>query len=175
MYEKKATFREITKFISQILNIIVQLFRDLLLGGTKTIKLILGDSFVSKQNLFIPATPWPAMVCGVALIGYKLGGRNLALLGGISALYIAIFGQWTPSVQTFSFILVTTPICFVLGLSLGYLGIFKQKSRNLLTTFIKYYANNATVCLFSANHSSFWIRRSCGFNSNDHYCYPPYD
>jgi len=127
MYEKKATFREITKFLSQILNILVQLFRDILLGGTKTIKLILGDSFVSKQNLFIPATPWPAMVCGVALIGYKLGGRNLALLGGISALYIAIFGQWTPSVQTFSFILLTTPICFLLGLSLGIWGYLNKK------------------------------------------------
>ena len=33
--------------------------------------------------------------------------------------YISIFGQWKPSMQTLSFILVAAPLSFIFGLGLG--------------------------------------------------------
>ena len=56
-----------------------------------------------------------------------MNGFRLGLLGGIGALYIAVFGNWVPSIQTLSFVLITTPICFVLGLSFGIWGYLDKK------------------------------------------------
>ena len=40
--------------------------------------------------------------------------------------YISIFGQWKPSMQTLSFILVAAPLSFIFGLSLG-IAAYKSK------------------------------------------------
>ena len=71
-----------------------------------------------KENDWLswPALPWTATTVGAFLLGYQLNGNRLGLLGGIGALYISVFGNYVPSIQTLSFVLITTPICFVLGL-----------------------------------------------------------
>ena len=45
MYEEKAAFREFTKAVSNLLTIQVNFVREVLLGGTKTLKLIFSDSW----------------------------------------------------------------------------------------------------------------------------------
>jgi len=52
-------------------------------------------------------------------LGYKLNGKGLAILAGITMIYISVFGQWEPSMETLSFVLVAAPISFFLGLALG--------------------------------------------------------
>ena len=132
MYEEKAAFREFTKAVSNLLTIQVNFVREVLLGGTKTLKLIFSDSWVSKNNISFPAFPWPAFVAGTAILGYKLGGFRLALLGGIGTFYIAVFGQLVPSIETLSFVAITTPICFTIGLSLGIWGYLNKKVETAL-------------------------------------------
>ena len=55
----------------------------------------------------------------------NLSGKGLALFAGLVMIYISIFGQWKPSMQTLSFILVAAPLSFIFGLSLGISGIQK--------------------------------------------------
>ena len=57
------------------------------------------------------------------ILGYNLSGKGLALFAGIVMIYISIFGQWKPSMQTLSFILVAAPLSFIFGLGLGYCSI----------------------------------------------------
>jgi len=66
------------------------------------------------------------------LLGYHLQGVRLALLAGIGACYLSLFGQWEPSMQTLSFVLITAPICFIFGLSLGIWGYLNKKVESAL-------------------------------------------
>jgi len=61
-------------------------------------------------------------------LGYKLNGKGLAILAGITMIYISVFGQWKPSMEPLSFVLVAAPISFLLGLVLG---IWSYKARGL--------------------------------------------
>ena len=133
MYEEKAAFREFTKSVSQGLLFLITFVRELLLGGDKIIDVFVSDSWLKENDWMTwPALPWTAATVGAALLGYQLGGIRLALLGGIGSLYVSIFGNWVPSIQTLSFVLITTPICFVLGLSFGIWGYLDKKVETAL-------------------------------------------
>jgi glycine betaine/proline transport system permease protein len=62
----------------------------------------------------------------------NLEGIRLAIIAGIGFLYVSIFGQWEPSMQTLSLILFTAPVCFILGL--GSLGIWGYLSKRVEST-----------------------------------------
>ncbi len=133
MYEEKAAFREFTKSVSKSLLFLITFVRELLLGGDKTIDLFVSDAWLKNNEWMTwPALPWTAGTVGAFLLGYKLDGVRLGLLGGIGALYVSVFGNWVPSIQTLSFVLITTPICFILGLSLGIWGYLNKKVETAL-------------------------------------------
>ena len=50
---------------------------------------------------------------GAILLGY------LAIFSGITMIYISVFGQWEPSMETLSLVMVAAPISIILGLVLG--------------------------------------------------------
>jgi len=79
---------------------------------------ILGLNFQDYHGLFVAA--------GAAILSYKVSGKGLALFAGLTMIYISIFGQWKPSMQTLSFILVAAPLSFIFGLGLG-IAAFKSK------------------------------------------------
>ena len=133
MYEEKAAFREFTKTVSQSLLFLITFVRELLLGGDKIIDIFVSDAWLKENDwLTWPALPWTAATVGAFLLGYQLNGIRLGLLGGIGALYVSVFGNWVPSIQTLSFVLITTPICFVLGLSFGIWGYLDKKVETAL-------------------------------------------
>ncbi|MFJ6326162.1 MULTISPECIES: proline/glycine betaine ABC transporter permease [unclassified Rhizobium] len=74
----------------------------------------------------IPPLPWAFVAIAVAVIGHKLGGRALALLGGSSVLYLAVFGLWEDAMRTFSLILMAVPSSAFFGLMLG-IAMFGNK------------------------------------------------
>ena len=74
----------------------------------------------------LPGLPWTIVAAGSAILAYKLSGKGLALFAGLVMVYISIFGQWKPSMQTLSFILVAAPLSFIFGLGLG-IAAFKSK------------------------------------------------
>lgn len=126
-YEQKPLFREITRATSTGILFIINFVREIFLGGVKTIVAFTSWDFI-KENPWAhwPALPWTVVAGWAIFLGYKLHGNGLAILAGMTMAYIAIFGQWEPSMQTLSFILITAPIAALIGLVLG---ICSYKSR----------------------------------------------
>jgi glycine betaine/proline transport system permease protein len=126
--EESTMMKEFTRGLSGVILFSINLIRELLLGGVKTFVAFTSWDFVSEHEWArIPALPWPCVAAGTFLLGHYLGGFKLAFLAGISTVYIAVFGQWTPAMQTLSFVLVTVPLSVFFGLTLGAIA-FKNKT-----------------------------------------------
>lgn len=119
-YESVPIFRQITRSISEFMLVIIVFVRELMLGGAKTIAELTSWDFVRDHPWARwPALPW-TVICGWAVVlGYKLQGIRLAILAAFSTIYISIFGQWEPSLETLSVVLIAAPISVLLGLALG--------------------------------------------------------
>lgn len=126
-YEGKPLFREITRAISDGILFVINFVREILLGGVKTIVSFSSWDFV-RDNPWAswPALPWTVVAGWAFFLGYKLDGIRLGALSGITMTYIAIFGQWEPSMQTLSFVLITAPVAALLGL---FIGIWSYRNR----------------------------------------------
>ena len=111
----------------------------------------------------------PQATVGAFLLGYKLNGIRLGLLGGIGALYVSVFGNWVPSIQTLSFVLITTPICFVLGLAFGIWGYLDKKVETALQPVLNVMQTMPQFAYLVPIIALFGLRRSCRFNSNYYY------
>ena len=119
-YETKPLFREVTRATSSFLLVIIELAREIMLGGVKTIVVFTDWDFINENPWARwPALPWTVITGWAMVLGYRLQGIGLAILAAIATVYIAVFGQWEPSMQTLSFVLVTAPVSVVLGLALG--------------------------------------------------------
>jgi glycine betaine/proline transport system permease protein len=73
-------------------------------------------------------------VVGLAfIVGRWAGGWRTSLIGGLSFLYLAVFGVWEASMQTFAVVIVTVPLVFVLGMLMGILMARSRKFEVLVT------------------------------------------
>jgi len=122
-FEEKPLFREITRGISSVVLFMIEFVREILLGGVKTIVTFTGwDWATENQWARWPGLPWTVVAGGAAILGYALSGIGLAAFAGLSLVYIAVFGQWEPSMQTLSFVLIAAPVAIFIGLLLGVWG-----------------------------------------------------
>ena len=132
-FEERALLKEVTRAVSGSVLFLINLIRELFLGGNKTIVFFTSWDFVSENKWARwPALPWTVVTGGTILLGYKLQGKSLAILSGFAAIYIAIFGQWEPSMETLSFVLVAAPISVGLGLMLGVWAFVKRRVETTL-------------------------------------------
>lgn len=121
-FEEKPLLREITGAVSAAILFVVNLVREAFLGGVKTIVAFTGWDFIKEHpDLRWPALPWTVVAGWSVLLGHRLGGIGLACLAGATTIYIAAFGQWQPSVETLSLVLITAPVSALAGLGLGVL------------------------------------------------------
>jgi glycine betaine/proline transport system permease protein len=128
-YEQKPLLSQITRSISSVILFLINLIRELLLGGVKTIVTFTSWDWVSENSWARwPALPWTVVASGAAILGYALNGPRLAILAGLALVYIAVFGQWEPSMETLSFVLIAAPVSVFLGLVLG---VWAYKSRTV--------------------------------------------
>lgn len=127
-FEKKPVMRQITRGISGFVLFMIEFVRELLLGGVKTIVAFTSwDWATENQWAKWPGLPWTVVAGGVAILGYALSGLRLALFSGAAFGYIAVFGQWEPSMQTLSFVLIAAPTAILIGLIFGVWG-YKSKT-----------------------------------------------
>jgi glycine betaine/proline transport system permease protein len=132
-FEEKALFSEITRTISNAFLFVITFVREIFLGGEKTIVAFTSWDFVSENSWATwPALPWTVVAGWAIVLGYKLQGIKLALLAALSTIYIGIFGQWEPSMQTLSFVLIAAPVSVFLGLLLGIWGYKNSKVETAL-------------------------------------------
>ncbi len=122
-YEDSALVKEITRSFSRSVLFCIEVIRDILLGGVKTIVAFTSWDFVKENQWAVwPALPWTLVASGVMLLGYALKGKGLALFAGFAIVYIAVFGQWEPAMETLSFVLIAAPTSCLLGLLFGVLA-----------------------------------------------------
>jgi glycine betaine/proline transport system permease protein len=126
-FEKSALLKITTRSISGFILFCIELIREILLGGVKTIVTFTSWDYIRDNSwAYWPALPWTGVSGAAIVLGYALGGRWLSVLVAFSTIYIAIFGQWEPAMETLSFVLVAAPLSVFLGLSLG---VWAYKSR----------------------------------------------
>jgi len=119
----------ITRMLSASMLFLIELIREILIGGVKTVVAFTSWDWIDANPWAeLPGIPWTIVTAGAVILGYKLNGKGLALLAGISMIYIAVFGQWKPSMETLSFVLIAAPVPFFLGLVFG---IWSYKSKRV--------------------------------------------
>ena len=112
---------------------LIELIREILLGGMETIVAFTSWDWINANPWAeLPGLPWTIVAAGAAILGYKLSGKGLALFAGLVMIYISVFGQWKPSMQTISFILVAAPLSFIFGLTLGVMAFKSKRVEKLL-------------------------------------------
>ena len=131
-YKTRPLVLQITRAISGLMLFLIEFIREILLGGVETIVAFTSWDYVTDNEWAKwPALPWTVVAGGAIILGYKLQGKGLALLAAFATIYLAVFGQWKPSMETLSFVLVAAPISFILGLVLG---IWAYKSSRVEAT-----------------------------------------
>ena len=123
----------ITRLFSSSMLFLIQFIREILIGGVDTIVAFTSWDFLSANPWAkLPGLPWTIVAGGAVLLGYKLSGKNLAIFAAITMIFISAFGQWKPSMQTLSFVLVAAPISFALGLGFGVWAYRSKRVENIL-------------------------------------------
>jgi len=127
-YKTRPLVLQITRVISATMLFFIEFIREILIGGVKTVVTFTSWDWIDANPWAeLPGLPWTIVTAGAVILGYKLNGKGLAIFVGIAMIYISVFGQWKPSMQTLSFILVAAPVSFALGLSLGIMA-YKSKA-----------------------------------------------
>ena len=94
-------FKAFTRAVSGRLEWPLEVSEELLIAG--------------EAPLGLGAVPWVVLVGLFAVLGAKLGGWRLALLGGGCSLYLAVFNVWDDSMITLSIVFVAAPVAAMLG------------------------------------------------------------
>ena len=119
-YETRPLVLQITRMISASMLFLIEAIREFLIGGVETIVAFTSWDWLDEHPWAeLPGLPWTIVAAGAIILGYKLNGRGLAIFAAITMIYISVFGQWKPSMQTLSFVMVAAPISFLLGLVIG--------------------------------------------------------
>jgi len=160
-YEKQPAMRQVTRGISGVVLFMIEFVRELMLGGVKTIVTFTGWDWATENPWARwPGLPWTVVAGGAMILGYRLSGIGLALFSGFTFIYIAVFGQWEPSMQTLSFVLIAAPLAILIGLVLG-IWAYKNK---LVETILNPLLNIAQI----VPHFSYLIPVMVFFGIGDH-------
>jgi len=128
-YRTRPLVLQITRMISASILFLIQAFREILIGGVDTVVAFTSWDWIDANPWAeLPGLPWTIVAAAAVILGYKLNGRGLAIFAAITMIYISVFGQWEPSMQTLSFVMVAAPISVLLGLSLG---VWSYKSKRI--------------------------------------------
>lgn len=109
------TFRDLTRFISALLEAPYEVVRSLLIDG-----FAVGQGQQAVQ--VAPALSWIAVIGIILALAYHARRRNLVLLVGACFVYLAMFGQWQSAMVTLASVLIAVPIGVAGGLALGILA-----------------------------------------------------
>ncbi|WP_423906760.1 ABC transporter permease [Candidatus Spongiihabitans sp.] len=127
-FEQKPLMNQFTRSASGVILFLIEFIREIMLGGVKTIVTFSGWDWATENPWARwPALPWTVVAGGFTILGYALNGKRLAIFVGFTFVYISVFGQWEPSMETLSFVLIAAPVSVFFGLILG-IWAFKSKT-----------------------------------------------
>jgi len=107
-YEQKPLLRQVTRSVSGFILFLIEFVREIFLGGVKTIVTFTSWDWATEN------------------------GVRLAIFVALTFIYIAVFGQWEPSMQTLSFVLIAAPVAVLFGLLLGVWGYKSKRVETVL-------------------------------------------
>mgnify|MGYP001404730889 CR=1 FL=1 len=132
-FETRPLILQITRVISASMLFLIQAIREFLIGGIETIVAFTSWDWIDENPWAeLPGLPWTIVAAGTIILGYKLNGKGLAIFAAITMIYISVFGQWKPSMQTLSFVMVAAPISIFLGLFFGILAYRSKRIESIL-------------------------------------------
>ncbi|MXN64435.1 ABC transporter permease subunit [Stappia sp. GBMRC 2046] len=106
------TFRDVTRFISAIIEAPYDIMRSLLVDG-----FMIGQG---QQAIDVaPPLSWIAIISIAVSLALYAKDRWLAILVGVCFAYLAAFGQWDSAMVTLASVLIAVPIGVAGGLALG--------------------------------------------------------
>src|SRR4030095_1761268 len=108
------TIQPFTRFVKSVLEVPLNLAFGLLERGFK-----LGSESDAAR---LPPLSWSGISLALTIIAYRFGGRRLALLAGLTCLYLAFFNQWPSAMKTLAVVAISIPIGVMLGTLIGILG-----------------------------------------------------
>ncbi len=83
------------------------------------------------ENFFL-WLPWPLTILLFSLLGYKLGGRRLAVLSAVCLLAVGLLGLWVEGMQTLALMVISVLISLVIGIPLGILSARNARAESFL-------------------------------------------
>lgn len=109
------TFKELTRSFSALLDWPLTAAAGLFANGF---------SFSSDPSapIVLQRLPWLAVTVAFTAMAWRVSGLKLALLVGLSFLYLAVFGQWDSAMLTLSSIMIAVPFGVIVGAALGIFG-----------------------------------------------------
>ena len=70
---------------------------------------------------FLLWLPWAAVVAGVTVAGYAVGGMRLAATVAALSAFPAVTGLWIPTITTVYMLSIALTVCFIIGFPIGLL------------------------------------------------------
>ena len=119
------TFRELTRFISALIEAPYQVVRSTLIDGFVT---GYGDQAIE----WVPALGWVAIIIIFMAMAHYAKGWALSALVGICFFYLAVFNQWESAMVTLASVIIAVPMGVVGGLALGILAYRSPMAEKLM-------------------------------------------
>jgi glycine betaine/proline transport system permease protein len=107
-------FQPITRALKRVLEIPLNLAFGLLDRGFK----LGGGADAAK----LPPLAWSGLSIALTIVAYRFGSWRLALLAGLTCLYLVIFNQWPSAMKSLALVAISIPLGIVLGAAIGILG-----------------------------------------------------
>ena len=105
------SIKEITRAFAAVLDYVLTFFRNLLATGFRFTP---GDGPAD-----IPPLPWFLIIGLSVFSGWRLGGRQLALITLVGLAFIAFTGNWTSAMSTLASVIVAAAIAVIAGVLIG--------------------------------------------------------
>ena len=90
------------------------------------------DAGLSGIDRFLLWLPWPFVVAGASMLGFRLGGRWLGLFGGVATLFIGLIGFWDSAMVTLSVVGGSVLLAVGLGVPIGIWAAFNDRFEAVL-------------------------------------------
>ena len=85
------------------------------------------DAGIAGIDTILLWLPWPVVVAGVSMLGYRLGGTWLGLFCAAGTLFIGFNGYWDSAIVTLSVVGVSVIVAVGIGVPIGVLVAFNDR------------------------------------------------
>ena len=117
--------------------------------------------------------PWPAIVIGLGLLSYAVGGWRLLAFTTVALLFVGFMDLWENMIDTIALMVVAVTIAVVLGLPLGVLGSRNRLADNLMRPILDAMQTMPSFVYLLPGILAFGLGKPAGIFATIIYAVPP--